>query len=539
MTQKTADLLVIENVSKKFEGKTVLKNVSARLTTGGKLGLIGKSAAGKSVLIHMVRGSNDYSPTEGRIIYRVNRCLKCGNLDLPYEKEPCTLCGSGTELKEVDFWALPERDPLRQAVKDRIAIMLQRTFALFGDKTVIENIYEALGDRIGENEKVKRAIELLDFVKMTHRTTHIARDLSGGEKQRIVLARQLAKDPLFFLADEPTGTLDPRTAEIMHSSLVKMVEDKGMCMIFASHWPEAIESMADDAMWLDSGKVVMQGNPSDVTAKFMEEYRFEKEKSVDTGDAIIMLNDARKHFFSVVRGVVKAVDGVTFDIKEREIFALVGLSGAGKTTTSRMIAGMSPCTGGSVKIKIGDDVVDMSEAGPMGKGRATPYIGFLHQEYTLYPFDTVLQNLTICIGMKMPAEMAKVKAIQVLLSVGFPEDNIESVLYSYPDSLSVGECQRVAFAQVLIKEPKIVILDEPTGTMDPITKVTVAKAVLRAREEFGSTFIVVSHDMDFVVNCCDRGVLMEGGKVKVIGTPDDIVEALNEGTGKKDPGEMK
>ena len=529
MTQKIVDLLVIENVSKKFENRTVLKNVSAKLTTGGKLGLIGKSAAGKSVLIHMIRGSTEYAPTEGRVIYRVNRCTKCGNLDLPYEKEPCTRCNSATELKEVDYWSLPERDPLRQAVKDRIAIMLQRTFALFGDKTVIENIYEALGDRVSEQDRVKRAIELLEFVKMTHRTTHIARDLSGGEKQRIVLARQLAKDPLFFLADEPTGTLDPRTANVMHDSLVKMVEDKGICMIFASHWPEAIESMADDAMWLDSGNVVMHDDPCKVTSKFMEEYKFEKEKSVDTGESIITLEDAKKHFFSVVRGVVKAVDGVTFDIKEREIFALVGLSGAGKTTTSRMIAGMSPATGGHVKIKIGDEYVDMSDPGPTGKGRATPYIGFLHQEYTLYPFDTVLQNLTTCIGMKMPAELAKVKAIQVLLSVGFPEDNIENILYAYPDSLSVGECQRVAFAQVLIKEPKIIILDEPTGTMDPITKVTVAKAVLRAREDFGSTFIVVSHDMDFVTNCCDRGVLMEGGKVKIIGTPDDIVNALNEG----------
>jgi methyl coenzyme M reductase system subunit A2 len=287
--------------------------------------------------------------------------------------------------------------------------------------------------------------------------------------------------------------------------------------------------MADEAMWLDSGNVVMQDVPEKVTSKFMEEYRFDKEGRSELGETVISLNGAKKHFFSVVRGVVKAVDGVTFDIKEREIFALVGLSGAGKTTTSRMIAGMSPCTGGSVKVRIGDEYVDMSESGFHGKGRATPYIGFLHQEYTLYPFDNILQNLTTCIGMKMPAELAKIKAIQVLLSVGFPKNDVERILYTYPDSLSVGECQRIAFAQVLIKEPKFIILDEPTGTMDPITKVAVAKAVLRAREEFGSTFIVVSHDMDFVKNCCDRGVLMENGKVSMEGTPEEIIEAMNKG----------
>ncbi|MBO4552248.1 MAG: methyl coenzyme M reductase system, component A2, partial [Candidatus Methanomethylophilaceae archaeon] len=370
-------------------------------------------------------------------------------------------------------------------------------------------------------------IELLDFVNMTHRTTHIARDLSGGEKQRVVMARQLAKNPLFFLADEPTGTLDPYTANLVHERLVKYVRDHGICMIFASHWPEAIDKMADEAIWLDAGNVVMDGKPTDVTKKFMEEYHFERTEKATIGEPFIVVENATKHYFSVVRGVVKAVDGVSFDIKENEIFALVGISGAGKTTTSRMIAGMTPATSGVVKIKIGEDWIDMSETGFMGKGRATPYIGVLHQEYTLYPFDNILRNLTVCIGVTLPAEIAKVKAVQVLLSVGFPKKDIEKVLYSYPDALSVGECQRIAFAQVLIKEPRIVILDEPTGTMDPITKVTVAKAVLDARKNLGETFVVVSHDMDFILNCCDRAVLMKGGKIVEMDKPEEIVNGFD------------
>jgi len=526
MTYETVDLLIIDGVSKRFDGRTVLNNVSAKLTTGSSLGLIGKSAAGKSVLINMLRGNPEYRPDKGKVIYRVNHCSKCGSIDLPYKGVPCSKCGSAANTKDVDYWALPERDQLREEIRGRIAIMLQRTFALFGDKTVMENLSEALPPGIDERERTRRIVELLEFVNLTHRTTHIARDLSGGEKQRTVLARQLAKDPLFFLADEPTGTLDPRTADLIHNSLISLVEKKGMCMVFASHWPEAVDRMADDAIWLDAGNVMMHDTPKKVTAKFMEEYHFERKEASGIGDPIIMVKNAKKYFFSVVRGVVKAVDDVTFDIKEREVFALVGTSGAGKTTTSRMIAGMSPVTGGSVKIKIGDDMVDMSESGPEGKGRATPYIGFLHQEYSLYPFDTILQNLTTCIGMKMPAELAKVKAIQALMSVGFPENSIEKVLYSYPDTLSVGECQRIAFAQVLIQEPRIVILDEPTGTMDPITKVTIAKSILKAREEFNETFVIVSHDMDFIMNCCDRGALMKNGKIKLIGTPSEIVKEL-------------
>ncbi len=527
MAQVSIVLLKIGIVSKVYEGRTVLNKVNATLSTGKILGLIGKSAAGKSVLIHMIRGTEDYEPDEGRILYHLNICQKCGNLDLPYQGHACTKCGGKTKTEWVNYWALKDSSSVKKELGQRISIMLQRTFALFGDHTVMENILEAIGEKEKEKAKIDKTIELLDFVNMTHRTMHIARDLSGGEKQRVVMARQLAKNPLIFLADEPTGTLDPYTANLVHERLVKYVREHNICMVFASHWPEAIDKMADEALWLDSGNVVMKDVPKKVTSKFMEEYHFDRGAEAKLGEPFIVVDNASKHYFSVVRGVVKAVDGVSFQIKENEIFALVGVSGAGKTTTSRMISGITPATSGVVKIKIGEDWIDMSETGVMGRGRATQYIGILHQEYTLYPYDNILRNLTDCIGITLPAEIAKVKAIQVLLSVGFPKKDIEKVLNSLPEELSVGECQRVAFAQVLIMEPRIVILDEPTGTMDPITKVTVAKAVLNARQTLGETFIVVSHDMDFILNCCDRAVLMSNGKIIEQGKPTDIVNGFD------------
>ena len=414
------------------------------------------------------------------------------------------------------------------AVKERIAIMLQRSFALFGDMSVIENIFEAFPERMDEKRKIERAIELLRMVHMTHRTTHIARDLSGGEKQRCVLARQLARDPILFLADEPTGTLDPQTAEIVHKALSDAVKCTGMTMVVTSHWPKAITRLSDKAIWLESGEMVKRGLPEDVVKEF--EVGFEKpaDMTVPVGQPIIKCQDAKKYYYSIVRGVVKAVDGVTFDVKEKEIFGLVGLSGAGKTTMSHMISGLTPSTGGSVEVRIGDDWINMAELGEFGRGRATPYIGILHQEYSLYPFNTILQNLTVCIGIKMPAELAKMKAIQVLSGVGFLPKEIDRILYAFPETLSVGEKQRVAMARVLITEPRFVILDEPTGTMDPITKVSVANSVLHARKELGETFMIVSHDMDFVIDCCDRVALMRGGKIIAIGDPKEVVANLTE-----------
>jgi len=528
MVEGSEAFVIINNVSKIFGGSYVLRDVSATIHPGEILGLIGRSGAGKSVLINMLRGNPEYAPDSGSIIYRFNSCTACGWLDLPLAGHKCGKCGKDTEVVEVDYWALDEDDPLRHAIRRRIAIMLQRTFALYGEMSVIENIFEALGEGMDEHRKVERALELLKMVKLEHRVTHIARDLSGGEKQRCVLARQLARDPLLFLADEPTGTLDPQTADLVHSTLVNAVKSSGMAMVVTSHWPKAINSMADRAVWLESGEMMKIGPPEEVTTEFMVGFEPRVEERVDIGQPLVRVENAKRYFYSYARGVVKAVDGVTIDVGEKEIVGLVGLSGAGKTTLSRMIAGLNEPSDGKVSVRVGDDWVDMSEPGPEGRGRATQYIGILHQEFSLYPFDTILQNLTICIGINLPAELAKMKAIQTLLGVGFSRQEVDRILYAYPETLSVGEKQRVALAQVLIREPRLVILDEPTGTMDPITKLSVAKSVLHARKELGETFIIVSHDMDFVINCCDRAALMKDGKIVTLGKPEEIVGHLTE-----------
>jgi methyl coenzyme M reductase system, component A2 len=536
MSENSEVFVIVDNISKTFNGNQVLRDISTTIDVGEVLGLIGRSGSGKSVLIHALRGSEEYRPTSGKIVYRVNYCDKCNRVDLPAPGKSCTKCGGPTHIEDVDFWGLDERDPLRMAVKERIAIMLQRSFALFGDISVIENIFEAFPSYVDEKVKIQRAIELLQMVNMTHRTTHIARDLSGGEKQRCVLARQLAREPILFLADEPTGTLDPQTAEIVHKALSEAVKCKGMTMVVTSHWPKAIARLADKAIWLESGEMVLRGSPEAVVKEF--EVGFEKtpDMVVPVGQPIIKCTDSKKYFYSIVRGVVKAVDGVSFDVKEKEIFGLVGLSGAGKTTMSNMISGLTPATGGKVEVRIGDDWINMAELGEFGRGRATPYIGMLHQEYSLYPFNTILQNLTVCIGMKMPAELAKMKAIQVLSGVGFLSKDIDRILYAFPETLSVGEKQRVAMARVLIAEPRFVILDEPTGTMDPITRVSVAKSILHARKELGETFMIVSHDMDFVTDCCDRVALMKGGKLIALGDPKEVVANLTEADLVGDPG---
>ncbi|ENN96090.1 methyl coenzyme M reductase system subunit AtwA [Methanocaldococcus villosus KIN24-T80] len=522
-------LLEVKNVTKRFGGKEVLKNISFTLNEGESLGILGKSGAGKSVLLHMLRGMEGYEPDEGEIIYHVSYCDNCGYVDVPSKDgEKCKKCGSTLKKIEVNFWK--DKNYLYN-LKKKIAIMLQRTFALYGEKTVIENILEALHQAGYEGkEAIDKALELIKIVKLEHRITHIARDLSGGEKQRVVLARQIAKEPFIFLADEPTGTLDPQTAKLVHSALKELVIKNKISLILTSHWPEVIAELTEKAIWLDKGEIIAEGSSDEIVNKFMEQVgKFEKPKiEVEIKEDIIRLENISKHYCSVERGVIKAVDNVSLTIKENEIFGLVGASGAGKTTLAKIIAGVLPPSKGKYWFRVGDEWVDMTQPGPLGRGRAKRYIGILFQEYALYPHRTILENLTEAIGLELPDEFAFMKATHTLVSVGFSEEEAEEILNKYPNELSVGERHRCALAQVLIKEPRVVILDEPTGTMDPITRNIVANSILKSRIELEQTYIIVSHDMDFVLNVCDRAGLVRNGKLIKVGKPDEIVKLLTE-----------
>ncbi|MDI9614397.1 methyl coenzyme M reductase system, component A2 [Methanothermobacter sp.] len=514
----------LENVTKKFKGVEVLKNISVEIDEGKVLGILGRSGAGKSVLINMLRGMKEYRPDSGRVIYNVAICPECLRVEPPsFEGKLCG-CGSKFSLREVDFWNCDKKT--FAAVRRRIAIMLQRTFALYEDDTVIDNVIKSMPD-VEYETALYHALDLLEMVQMSHRITHIARDLSGGEKQRVVLARQLAKEPMVFLADEPTGTLDPQTAELIHDALLEGVKDKGITMIITSHWPEVMRDLSDYAIWIEKGEIIEEGDPDDVVASFMDQVPApEKVKEFERETPIIKMVDVKKHYYSIDRGVVKAVDGVDLTVYEGEIFGVVGLSGAGKTTLSRIIIGITEPSSGKVCVRLGDEWIDMTEKGPLGRGRVTPYLGILHQEYSLYPHRDVLGNLTEAISLELPAEFARMKAIYVLKAVGFDEEYAENLLGKYPDELSGGERHRVALAQVLIREPRIIILDEPTGTMDPITRVQVTDSILKAREELNQTFLIISHDMDFVLDVCDRASLMRGGRILKTGEPESIVGDL-------------
>jgi methyl coenzyme M reductase system subunit A2 len=523
-----APFIEIRDLTVRFGDVVALRNINLVIEEGESVGILGRSGSGKSVLMHVLRGVDSFPGMSGSVIFHVARCVKCRRVEPPSRTGEKCKCGGVLDHIDADFVAMDINDPLRRDIVRRIAIMLQRTFALYGDERVIVNVMRAV-EETGDTMSVHVAADLLDEVNLSHRLMHVARELSGGEKQRVVLARQLAKSPMVLLADEPTGTLDPATAKVVHESIKRAVRDFKMTLIITSHWEDVMVELTQRAILLDQGEIKAEGKPKDVAAQFLAMAgELGLREKVEVGAPIIKANGLSKRYISIDRGVVKAVDNASLEINEGEIFGLVGISGGGKTTLSKMLSGIITPTGGSISVRVGDDWVDMTVLGPNGRGRATKYIGILHQEYTLYPSRSVIENLTEAIGLSLPFELAERKAIHTLETVGFGEDQAEAVLEKMPDELSEGERHRVAMAQVLIKEPRIVVLDEPTGTMDAITKIEVTKSILNAREELGETFVIVSHDMDFVKNVCDRAMLMRNGKAIFTGLPDEVLAKITE-----------
>ncbi|MEM2535161.1 MAG: ATP-binding cassette domain-containing protein, partial [Candidatus Nezhaarchaeales archaeon] len=382
-------LLEVRRVSKEFDGVKALDGVSFNLKLGESLGIFGKSGAGKSVLMHMIRGVRGYEPTDGKVIYHVAICPQCLWIETPdFGGKPCPYCNTVMEYRVIDFWSESDRKVV-EALRARVAIMFQRTFALYGSLTPLENIMEALRRaRVKEDKALKLAIDYLNHVNLLHRMLHPAEILSGGEKQRVVLARQIAVNPILLLADEPTGTLDPYNAELVSRVLLREFKEKKKCMIVASHIPIVLRSLCDRIIWLSEGKVVMEGSADEVFNTFLKDLgEVTLEKAPIGGDVLRIINIS-KYYYSLDRGLVKAVDNVNLTVKEREILGIVGRSGAGKTTLSRIICGITEPSSGKVEIRIGDRWYDITKQG-YERAIALSYVGLLHQEYSLYPYRTV------------------------------------------------------------------------------------------------------------------------------------------------------
>ena len=209
--------------------------------------------------------------------------------------------------------------------------------------------------------------------------------------------------------------------------------------------------------------------------------------------------------------VVRAVDGVSVNVKKGEVVVVIGPSGSGKSTFIRCLNRLEEYDDGHVII----DGVDLSDSKTnLNKMRAE--VGMVFQHFNLFPHKTVLQNLTLAQQRVRKTKKAKAdaKSRALLVKVGIPEKESE-----YPSRLSGGQQQRVAIARALAMEPKVMLFDEPTSALDPEMVGEVLDVMKQLARE-GMTMIVVTHEMGFAREVADRVIFMDEGKVVEEGTPE-------------------
>ena len=541
-------MIKVENVSKEYELDdgtkiTALKNVSFEVKEGEILGIMGKSGSGKTTLLRALRGVEHID--EGSI--EVGKAKITSESSQFYYNE----------------------------LKKETAIHLQRSFGLWPD-TVRENVLRKLyardyfdeGDtnfEVAESEFGHEADELLELVSLTHKKDHYASVLSGGEKQRLIMARQLAKRPKALLLDEPATMACPKTKQEILDAVKKINKELNITVILVSHLPDVQKYLADRVILLEDGEIADEGSAEEICDKFMEGMdEIVDIQNISTDEDVIQVNDVFKRFYLLTGGQVLEMEDINFTVQKENILSIIGPSGAGKTVLLRMLGGLDDPDKGEVLYDVEGEWKDIDIPG-MSRMKIRSKLGFMHQEFALTHYATVLNQLATRLGYKnqdivkdaqkraenlglseelldsfyqltdLPETEAKERLRQVGLDAEilndlfprFPEtatkeavaDIFESldldmdILYRRSYELSGGQKVRVMLALILVSRPKFLLLDEPFGDLDPVTLRDVTNALKKISKTYGITIVMVSHNTDFIKELSNRALFMDDGKI--------------------------
>ena len=553
-------MIKVENVSKAYElddGTKVsaLKDVSFEVKEGEILGIMGKSGSGKTTLLRALRGVEHID--EGSI--------EVGDVKITSESS--------------QFYY--------NELKKETAIHLQRSFGLWPD-TVRENVLRKLyarryfdeGDtnfEVADSEFGDEADELLELVSLTHKKDHYASVLSGGEKQRLIMARQLAKKPKALLLDEPATMACPKTKQEILDAVKKINKELNITVILVSHLPDVQKYLADRVILLEDGEIADEGSADEICDKFMEGMDDIVDiENISTDEDVIDVKDVYKRFYLLTGGEVLQIEDINFKVQKENILSIIGPSGAGKTVLLRMLGGLDDPDKGEVLYNVDGEWADIDIPG-MSRMKIRSKLGFMHQEFALTHYATVLNQLATRLGYKnanivkeaqqrakniglsdelldsfyLLTDLPEAEAKERLRQIGldgeilndlfprFPEtatkeavaDIFESldldmdILHRKSYELSGGQKVRVMLALILISRPKFLLLDEPFGDLDPITLRDVTNALKTISKDYGITIVMISHNTDFITELSNRAVFMDDGKI--IDDSEDIDEIVD------------
>jgi energy-coupling factor transport system ATP-binding protein len=511
-------MITVEGLTYTYPGasRPALRDLSVHVDEGAFALLMGPSGAGKSTLLRAINGLVPHF-SGGR--YR-GRVVVDG-------LEPVHATPQAMSRRVGFVFQNPEAQFVVDRVEDEIAFALENAGLPRQEMRV----------------RVEETLDLLDLAPLRDRPLAT---LSGGEQQRVAIAAALALRPRILVLDEPTSQLDPKSAEDVLTSLVRLNEDLALTVVLSEHRLERVLRYCDQLIALEEdGSLAAAGDPEEVldqvaltpplvtVAKALDwrprpltvkdGRRFARRVEVpprapkegparpapESRREILRVEDLRFSY-----GAVHALHGVSLRVAPGELVALMGRNGAGKSTLFNCVVGLLKPDGGRIAVD-GKSVVGEATADVCRR------VGYLPQNPDALLFaDTVREELLVTLENHGLAEgSAPVPLEDLLRTLGLAEERD-----AYPRDLSVGQRQRVALGAVTVTKPGLLLLDEPTRGLDYPTKRALV-ALLRRWQSAGTGVVLSTHDVELASQAADRVVILSQGQVIAEGDPATVLGA--------------
>jgi len=546
------------------EGTTVkaVNGVSFSLNKGETIGIVGESGSGKSVT----------ALSSMRLIPSPPGIISSGEIIFHKDNE------STTDLLKIS------EEEMRKFRGNDIAMIFQEPMTSLnpvftcGDQVMEAIMLHQELDKVAAKVLTIKLFEEVQLPTPERIFSTYPHQISGGQKQRVMIAMAMSCQPAILIADEPTTALDVTVQKTILELMQKLQRERNMGILFITHDLGVIAELADKVVVMYKGKIVEQGNVWDIFTKpqhpytkgllacrppldkrytflptvsdFMQENengevvdnkisveeftknltipdseRKNKQEKLFAKEPILKIKNLKTYFpikngfFGGVTGHVKAVDGVNFDVFPGETLGLVGESGCGKTTIGRTILRLEEPTEGEMIYK-GNDITKMT-VDELRTFRKEVQIIFQD------PYSSLNPRMTIGNAIMEPMQVHKIlendelrkkKVEELLARVSLDPTHF----YRYPHEFSGGQRQRIGIARALAVNPKFIICDESVSALDVSVQAQVLNLLNELKEEFGLTYIFISHDLSVVKYMSDRMVVMQEGKIEEMGDADQI-----------------
>ncbi len=540
----TETLLNIRNLNISFGNKKqfveVVHDISFDISENEILGVVGESGSGKSVTSLAIMGllAEKTSKLNGEILFKGKDLLK--------EKSETIRKLRGKEIAMIFQEPMSALNPsIKCGVQVSEIMQLHLNYSTSKAKKETLSLFEKV--------KLPRPNEI--FNSYPHQ-------ISGGQMQRVMIAMAIACKPKLLIADEPTTALDVTVQKEILLLLKEIQKETKMSMLFISHDLGLVSEIADRVVVMYQGKIVEKGGVLSLFKTPKEEYtkallasrpsldvrlkelptiasladksfhseeitaqqRALKHKKMYTQAPLLEVLNLKKEYYSNAglfrkNNVLKAVNEVSFKVFEGETLGLVGESGCGKSTLGKTILQLEKATSGSIKYR-GKELTKLSSS----------EIRTLRKEIQLIfqdPYSSLNPRMLIGEAILEPMEVhsigknqreRKKKVLEVLKRVGLDE----SYFNRYPHELSGGQRQRVGIARTVAMEPKLVVCDESVSALDISVQAQVLNLLNELKDDFGFTYIFISHDLSVVKFMADQLLVMKDGKIEELGDADEI-----------------